>query len=210
MAHVIKQRPEQNKTREPSAEPLCEYRASDRLRHESLRFVFAPENESGRTNHQNRRAVPHEADKIRRADNPCHRSAQNRERGERLRVDSSVMRHRFAVHEQVFFFFFFQRFSRGGCVGVKVFEITIRVMRAPSRRVLSRGGHVTFRRRLRRFSKLCLGKNKRERQREGNTQNKKDIHTRNAETTLKGIIWGGRQVMNGNLPLSLSVRVEKP
>ena len=156
MAHVIKQRPEQNKTREPSAEPLCEYRASDRLRHESLRFVFAPENESGRTNHQNRRAVPHEADEIRRADNPCHRSAQNRERGERLRVDSSVMRHRFAVHEQVFFFFFFQRFSRGGCVVVKVFEITIRV-RAPSRRV-SRGGHVTFRRRLRRFSKLCLGK----------------------------------------------------
>ena len=144
MAHVIKQRPEQNKTREPSAEPLCEYRASDRLRHESLRFVFAPENESGRTNHQNRRAVPHEADEIRRADNPCHRSAQNRERGERLRVDSSVMRHRFAVHEQVFFFFFFQRFSRGGCV-VVVFEIaTIMIrVRAPSRRV-SRGGHVTF------------------------------------------------------------------
>lgn len=177
MAHVIKQRPEQNKTREPSAEPLCEYRASDRLRHESLRFVFAPENESGRTNHQNRRAVPHEADKIRRADNPCHRSAQNRERGERLRVDSSVMRHRFAVHEQVFFFFFFQRFSRGGCVGVKVFEITIRVMRAPSRRVLSRGGHVTFRRRLRRFSKLCLGKNKREAEGGKHTKQKGYTHT---------------------------------
>ena len=173
MAHVIKQRPEQNKTREPSAEPLCEYRASDRLRHESLRFVFAPENESGRTNHQNRRAVPHEADEIRRADNPCHRSAQNRERGERLRVDSSVMRHRFAVHEQVFFFFFFQRFSRGGCVVVKVFEITIRV-RAPSRRV-SRGGHVTFRRRC--PGQSFVWENKKERQREGNTQNKKDIYT---------------------------------
>jgi hypothetical protein len=59
------------------------------------------------------------------------------------------------------------------------------------------------------FQSFVWGKIK-ERQREGNTQNKKDIYTRNAETTLKGIIWGGRQVMNGNLPLSLSVRVEKP
>jgi hypothetical protein len=67
MAHVIKQRPKQDKTREPAAEPLPEYRASDRLRGESFRFVFAPKHDGDSTDDQNRRAIPNDPDPIGRA-----------------------------------------------------------------------------------------------------------------------------------------------
>ena len=67
MAHVIKQRPKHDKTREPAAEPLSEYRASDRLRRESFRFVFTPKHDGDSTNDQNRPAIPNQADPIGRA-----------------------------------------------------------------------------------------------------------------------------------------------
>ena len=54
------------------------------------------------------------------------------------------------------------------------------------------------------FQSFVWGKIK-ERQREGNTQNKKDIYTRGNDVGNNG----EEDVMNGNLPLSLSVRVER-